>query len=352
MLPAFRSKHALLDFSLLLLVLLCLPLILASIGHPSREQAYNGMSPESGALGAHIEELFHDPQGADILFLGSSLVRSDVDLDEVRRGLSDHLGHPATVKALCMNWQGLDLQYFLLRDYLSTHDAKLVIWNMPVPGSRNIIPHVQAFHFIRFGEDSDALAGLSPRYRLTLYGDMVLGSPRELLSMVRPNQMGEEELRQKISPQRKGYYGEPFVELPVDAPNLSLSQTLEQAPWPRVRAVGPPLRPYEQHFAKKIVQLLHDKGVALAFLHVPLDGERRSEVLPERGDWLKVLGTTAPMIGPDSADLFAKVSDRDFFSYYSDQHMNSNGAAIYTRSTLAAILRCYDEEVLHDSRER
>jgi hypothetical protein len=319
------------------------------VGHPPREQAYAGMADVVGPVGTHVREVFCDPSNADILFLGSSLVRAGIDQATVEHALSAHLGRPAHVEMLALNWQGLDLQYFLLRDYLSTHHAGLIVWNLPVPGSRSIEPHVEAFRWVRFGEYSDALSGLPMRYRLALYGDMVLGAPRELLSHLRPNLLSKEELEAPIRSEKAGYYGASFVPEPTDAATSpTLDQSYEHPPYVLVHAVGKPLNTYEEHFARKILKLAKDNHVTVVLLHIPIDSEQGLEYMPERSRWADALHTNAPMIGAASVVLFKDVDKAHFYDYYRDQHFNINGSMLFTRSMLPAILRAYDEREKHE----
>jgi hypothetical protein len=337
------------SFCLLLAGLLCLPVVTLWLGHPSREQAYAGMPAEAGKIGANVHEIFHESSSADVLFVGSSLVRAGIDEPTVEHALSAHLGRPAHVAILALNWQGLDLQYFLLRDYLNTHTAGLVVWNLPVPGSRHVEPHVEAFHWIRFGEYSDALSGLPFRYRLALYGDMVLGAPRELLSRVRPNLLSTEEIAAQMTSDRIGYYGRSFVAEPIDTATMpTLDESYEAPPYALVHATGPALSPYEAHFARKILGLVQEKHSALVLLHIPIDSEEGLAYMPERSSWPDTLHTDAAMIGVPSSVLFDNVDRATFHDYYRDQHFNINGSMLFTRSILPAILKAYDERNVHE----
>ena len=349
MLPAFRSVSSVASFCLLLVGLLCLPLVTLWLGHPPREQAYAGITDEAGPIGAHVREIFLDPSDVDVLFVGSSLVRAGIDEPMVQRALSAHLGRPAHVAVLALNWQGLDLQYFLLRDYLNTHHADLIVWNLPVPGSRHVEPHVEAFRWMRFGEYSDALSGLPLRYRLAIYGDMVLGAPRELLSHLRPNLLSQEEIAAQMASDKAGYYGSKFVPEPVDSATMpTLEQSYEDPPYDLVHSVGPPLNPYEAHFAGKILDLAQQEHSAIALLHIPIDSEQGLGYMPERSNWADALHTNDPMIGVSSSVLFDNVNKAIFHDYYRDQHLNSNGSMLFTRSILPAILKAYDEGKEHE----
>jgi hypothetical protein len=343
MFPAFRSIKSVVSFCVLLFGLLSLPLVSEWVGHPSREQAYAGLPDAAGLVGAHIREMFRQPQNADILFVGSSLVRAGIDEPTVEQALSAHLGRPAHVDSLALNWQGLDLQYFLLRDYLNNHHPGLIIWNLPVPGSRNLEPHIEAFHWVRFGEYSDALIGLPLRYRLALYGDMVLGAPRELLAHLRPNLVGTDEMAVPMQSDRLGYFGAHFVPEPTAAPPVAAAQCYEEPPYKLIRTTGKPLNAYEAHFAQQIVKLASEKHIKLVLLHIPIDSETGLEYMPERADWDDVLHTGAPMIGVPSNVLFQNTDSALVHDYYRDQHFNLNGSLLYTRTIIPGLLEAYDE---------
>jgi hypothetical protein len=345
MLPVFRSKLSVSSFCILLLALLTLPLVTEWVGHPSREQAYASMSDEVGPIGAHMRELFHDPSDADILFVGSSLVRAGIDGPTVEHELSAHVGRPVHVEFLSFNWQGLDLQYFLLRDYLKTHHAKLIVWNLPVPGSRNLVPHVEAFRWMRYGEYSDVLAGLPLYYRLAIYSDMVLGAPRELFSHLRPNRLREKEMNAQITSENTGYYGSAFVPESINVTSMPpIDESYEPAPYASVKATGMPLNVYENHFAKNILELARQNNVKVALLHIPIDTEHGLDYMPERSNWSTALATSAPMIGLPSAVLFRNVNKDHFYNFYRDQHFNTNGSLLFTKSIMPALLKAYDAQ--------
>lgn len=345
MLPSFRSRLSAGSFCILLLVLLGLPVVTKWVGHPSREQAYASMSGEVGPIGIQMREIYRDQGDVDILFLGSSLLRNGLDTNAVQQSLSQHLGRPAHVAFLAFNWQGLDLQYFTLRDYLDHHKAKLIIWNLPVPGSRNIVPHVEAFHWIRYGEYGDSTAKLPLRYRLTLYGDMVLGAPRELLSHIRKNRLSEEEWNQTLQPNRTGYYGAPFVPMQTNVTTPApIAEAYEDAPYADVSIKGPPLNAYEKNFARQIYTMARQHGVKVILLHIPIDQEKGLTTMPERADWPAILNAAPPMIGVTSTTLFQGRDPGTVNNFYYDQHFNANGKALFTQEMIPALLKAYDSQ--------
>jgi hypothetical protein len=332
----------------LLVVLLLLPIVNFAIGHPSREQAYAGLTDEAGPIELHIHEIYQDPQDADVVLLGSSLIRAAVDIPMLEKDLTAHLGRPAHVVVLAMNWQGLDMQYFLLRDYLSHHHATLVIWNPPEPGARHLEPHVEAFRWLRFDEYEDALRGLPLTYRLAIYGDMVLGAPRELLSHFRPNLINSEETVPQGTGGAIGYYGAPFVPEKLDVSQIPpLEVTYENPPYPLIRQTGKPLNSYEQHFATRIIELSESNGTSIALLHIPIDSEYGLNYMPERSKYEDATRSNSPLIGSSSVALFGTMDRTRVEHFYRDQHFNINGRLRYTDAIEPAILKALDNAREH-----
>lgn len=320
------------------------PVLLSWAGLPSREQAYEGITDEAGAVGIQTKQIFYDTHDSDIVLLGSSLLRKGIDPSILEQKFAADLGRPARISVLALNWQGLDLQYFLLRDYLSRHKTSLVVWNLPAPGSRLYEPHIEAYYWVRYGEYSDALQGLSLRMRLALYADMVLGVPKQLIAMLRPNRLSSEELARDSWNNRQGYYGAPFVADHLPERTFAANETLmPAAEGPDIHISGPKLDPYQLHFAKKIVELLREHHTRFVFLHVPIDIEHNMTAMPELEDWSSALGVNASILGIASARLFEGVNDKRFYHFYIDQHFNENGRELYTNSIVPGLLKAYDQ---------
>jgi hypothetical protein len=350
MLPAFRTKRSPLYFALLIAALLLLPLITSSIGHSSREQAYATIADEGGPIGMHVREIFDDPGDTDIVVLGSSLIRYGLNAQMVEQALSIHLGRPARVRVLALNWLGVDMNYFLLHDYLQNHHVKLVLWNAPAPGMRAFEPHPEAYRLVQFGKDQ--FDGLPLRYRVALYGDMVLGAPREMLSYLRPNLMSREELQsdtnlKQATAGRSGYYGAPFVSEPADTlPVPGIESTYRESHDGKVRDAGQPFDAYEAYFARQLFALAQNSQTRVVIIHIPIDSESGLSYMPEMGRFQDLLHYNVPVIGAASADLFLGMSGMRVKHFYADQHFNANGRELFTRAVIPAILKSYDDRCL------
>lgn len=342
--PALRSDASAVCLVLMLMMLLLSPVLLSWLGLPPRSEAYKSISTSAGTVGAVIQAIDQSPRDADVVFLGSSLVSAGISQQAIRTSLSEHLHRDANVQVLAMNWPGLDVQYFMLRDYLNTHTTHLLVWNLPEPHARAYeYPHIQAYRWIRFGEYADALDGLSFRYRAALYGEMVIGAPRQFLSMVRPNLIRDEGKEVDPALARSGFMGEKFVEDDslLNAPRsnarlLSLDSN-------KISVRGPDPGPYQMHFARLIVEIARKHDCRIVLLHIPLDVEFGQKLIPELSDWKTRLAPDLSMLAAPSSDLFEGMDRPHFNHFYRDAHLNENGRRYFTQAILPAIEQAFDE---------
>jgi hypothetical protein len=349
--PAFRSNKSALAFCALLIVLLALPVILSWIGPPSRKEAFSSISNQAGPVGYETKTIYDDPRDADVLLVGSSMIRTDLQPERIESALSAHLGRPAHVALLAMSWPGVDSQYYMLRDYLEHHHATLIVWNQPQANAFNNEPHVQSYHWVRYGQYNDAWKGLPPLFRVYLYAEMVLGAPRELLSMIRPNLIGPDEQTQEANavfvhadPERKvGYNGAPFVPdtAPVGSAHEKLLLPLSS---PEVAVTGPYPGKYQIHYMREFAKLAQQHHSEIVFLHLPQAFEYGDTTIPELASWPKILGRDYQLIGAPAGELFPGVSRERYLHFYlDDNHLNNNGEAWITDKITPSILEAYDE---------
>jgi len=331
-------------YLLLLCLFLLLPPLLYRAGLPPRSEAYKSITSHVGSIGEIVRAIYQDRSDGDIVFLGSSLTNAAISQPTVHSALAAHLGRSAHTAVLALNWQGVDLQYYMLRDYLSTHKLRLLVWNLPQPHSRVFDqPHRAAFSFIRFGEYPDALDGLAFHYRVALFAEMVLGAPRQVLSRLRPNRLGPEAMDLNLEISHLGYYSQPFVEdsLPPAVPQRDTD--LLDLNSPLLRVEGPGLGPYNLHFARKILALAASHGCTVLLLHIPLDAEIGLRTVPEIADWSVELHTDSRILAIPSADFFPGMDKSRVLHFYRDRHLNGNGRTAFTNRIIPSLLRAYDQ---------
>jgi hypothetical protein len=344
MAPAFHSTRHALAFGGTVLFLLVLPVTLHSIGGVSIQESYAGISERAGYFDRIGHEIFEDSSDLDVFFCGSSLLNLGIDVKTVQSRMEQAVGHPVKALLLYQAWQGPDMQYYVSRALLEHRRVKLLVIAAPSWVQRSNQPHVQLFRVARYGDNPGALDGLGFGRKLAVYADYVLGAPRQALSLLRPNLVDPEAgLRPPAVVGLEGYQGRPFVPRPANDPGVPPSETIDSdASRQLFHFEGPPLRPYQLHFLKKTAEVARQHGALLVILHLPSPTERGETIVPERQYLPQVFGDGVFLLGIPSARLFRDVPDAQFFDYYQDEHMNRNGAGLFTQAIAPALSQLYE----------
>jgi hypothetical protein len=343
MAPPFSSTGRGAAFGGVLLFFLTLPLILAPVAGWSREEMYRGISERAGAFDFIRRQIYEEHDDLDIAFCGSSLIGAAVDPRYVEQELSKALGRQAHVILLPQSWQGPDMNYFVSRDLMEARKVKMLVLATPAWIHRSDQPHVQLFRVIRYGDHPGALDGFDLRHRLSIYADFVLGAPRLALNLLRTNEIDPRAGLTTHYGTSEGYRGAPFVPhqvaaAPVPAGSMIYSSETREL----FRFSGPPLNSYQLHFLRKSAELARAHGALLVALHIPSPSEREQEAVMERQLLPEVFGDSVAMVGVPSARLFQNVPVAQFFDYYHDEHVNSNGMDLYTKTITPALIELYE----------
>ena len=343
MAPAFSSTGRAAAFGGVLLFVLTLPGTLHWMGGSSREQFYRGISERAGAFDYIRRQIFEVHSDLDVVFCGSSLLRLAIDPMLVQRELSRALGRSASVVLLPQSWQGPDMNYFVVRDLLEHRRVKMLVLGAPAWLQHSSQPHVQLFRVIRYGDHPGALDGLDLRHRLSIYADLTLGAPRQLLNLARPNLVDPSAGATLDYPAPLGYMGGPFRPHHVEPPSLPVeSMIYSSATRDLFRFDGPSLNPYQMYFIRKTIELARQHATAVVILHMPSPSERGSTVVPDRALMPGLFRDQASFAGIPSARLFENVPSSEFEDYYQDEHLNRNGMELYTRTVTPALVQLYE----------
>lgn len=353
--PAFQHLRQAAAFAALLLALLAGPAVVGALGFLDREDVYASVPTFAGPTAHLHDEIFGDDDPIDIAFIGSSFMWAGIDAPHVQRELSRELGRPASVTVLASVWPGLDRDYAYLHDLLSQRSVRLIVLQLPnrvLPtddpaAEHNRVadePHVQAFRLFRVGELSGALDGLAPRYRAALYGGAVLGLPRHLLSLVRPNRVAPSEVSETLGARLDpaGYFGAPYERFRPEPPVVPVGEMIYgQGNDSTYAFFDEPLPPYQLHFARRMASLLAEHGVPAILLHIPQANELEAERVEERQQWLDVTGIDATLVGIAPARLFGAYTREEALRFFSSDHLNDNGAIYFTRAVTPALLQVF-----------
>lgn len=349
--PPFFTGWEVAAFGAVLLFFLALPVLLAKSALVSRKGVYQAVPLRAGPYSHFEQQIFEEKSDIDILFLGSSLIWSAVDTPYVQKELSRKLGRDVNVLTFGSNWRGEDLSYVLLRDLLEKRKVQMLVIHMPLDYQTEETPHKQAFRWMLYTENEAALQGLSLRSQLTIYGEEVLGAPRHLLSLIRPDLRGKETSVSATLGANKveqGFYGAPFVRRAPPVPNFPATDLIYSPKTKdRFYFTGQALNSYQLHFVRLIFDLARQHRVHLAILNIPISRDRHSSVAVERMFWPEVFGADVPIVGVPPATLFKEMSDAEIDQLFYDEHLNVNGSEYFTRAIAPAILELYAQSEQH-----
>jgi hypothetical protein len=278
-----------------------------------------------------------------------------MDTPYVQEKLSEKLGRPAVVRSLCWSWNGFDAFYFIAQDLLQRRKVSLIVFCDLSPGTANVA-HPMASHWFRFAENEDGLSGLPLRSKASFYSSAILGMPRNLLGLLRPNLPAVPSAEISL-PQFP----------PVRNPALHLGSldwltSSNQAVYAPATGVRPsdvcvylpsnsagfrfsaaPLAPMQAAFARKVAALAQEQGVKLVCLHLPRTGELGSSEIEEKAFWPDTFGRDLTMVGIPGAKLFAGMSSEEVSRLYFDfQHFNHDGQKYFTPVITPALVQIYE----------
>ena len=337
-----------------------MPALLAVTNNYDRGDVYPTIAWKYGAFPWIQQKIFAESSDVDLAFLGSSRLWAAIDTPQVRKDFARHLDRDAEVFTLGWAWQGFDALYYVTRDLLEHRHVRILVIDDEIRQPDR--PHPIASRWFRVGENSDALEGLSFTSHLRLYSSAVLGAPRHLLSLVRPNLLDDPS-------QLKRNYWNIYYRAPDIAQNFgslqarlahtlnpNFSEYMEKGSATSADALrygtqnkesfkftGSSIQKYQLHFARRLARLCEERGTKLVFLHTPHLLERGSTSIVEREFWPDVLGTPVEIVGIPHAKLFAGITERDEKMFFRDDgHLNQNGQKLFTPLITPLLLEIYD----------
>lgn len=357
MTPAFASPRHAAAFALLVGGLLAAPAVIGAAGGLDRARVYATIPTAAGPYVHFQRQIFESEGDLDIAFVGSSFMWSAVHTPMVRDSLQAAVGRPVRLTTLASVWPGLDRDYVVLRDLLTHRRVRMVVLQLPnrdLPtddphATVNRVtdePHLRASRFYQVGALPGMTVGLPLRARAALYGGAVVGLPRHLLSLARPDRRRADPVEATLGARfdRRGYFGDRYQAFRPEPPALEADKiTHRRCAPPACRLYAEPLPEYQMHFVRLMGALLREHGVPAIILHVPQANERHATAVEERVDWFALMGPGATLIGVPPAQLFRGLTDDEIKRFYVSDHFNENGAVFFTKAILPALLQRFRE---------
>lgn len=331
--PAFRSLSDVLRFGALLVFLIALPALLHIIGYPTRASVYDGISERAGPYAFTRHQIFNDDETIDIAFVGSSVMKEAIDADFVQEALEKQIGLDANVRSFPFVFQGLDLQYALIRDLLERRRVKLLVTTFSGPHRFSTRPHPQLHRFLRNGDYEDVLSGLPLMDRVAIYASNVLGGPRQLISLIRPDIPIA-----YVGSSRSASVQTHIANNTCSAPAVVLGPDTEAAFTIPLSA----MTPKEEYLVRKIGALANEKGTRIIVINIPIAEDTRENIIWERADWRRILPADTITAGFRPSELFK--SELPYSAFYTyDGHFSSLGRACFTESLTPLLLASHEK---------
>lgn len=368
--PAFSSTKQAAAFALLLLLVLLSPVLAGKKFLPPREQSYAVQGWGSGPYPWIYDQIFDETNAIDIALMGSSHIIKAIDTPYVQAALSKKLGRQAVVRTIAWGGAGYDGLFLITRDLLEHRKVRLLVfYDEGAEGSRN----VAITSLFRFGENEASLGGVPLADKAFFYFATLIGMPRNLLSLVRPNVPAE------MFSDRPGFI-EPHDKAFADAPNrlgavatrlgFKANPLLSDAPFVfyrppatnRVQASiykvshpsknfefsNAPLPLWQARFARQFAELAETQQCKLIMLHIPVLAEVRDSAIRERPLAPAFSGANLTLVGIPPRQMFQGLTDEEILKLFSDiWHFNQNGMEFFTPLVTPALLQLYDTPVNH-----
>jgi hypothetical protein len=368
--PAFSSTQSAAAFALLLLVLLALPAVVGENLLPPREQGYASQGWGSGPYPWIQNQIFDETNDIDIAFVGSSHIFNALNTPYVQAQLSEKLGRPAVVRTLAWGGSGYDALFFVVRDLLAHRRVRLLVFYDEKPnGSQR---NNQATFWFRWGEDAAGLSGLPVTEKGLFYFAAVIGMPRNLLCLLRPN------LPAPFVTDKPNYW-----EIVATAPNPTtrLGSLAERTGFkPNAMADAAPFEPFapetfarpadaivyfpatktnfefsaaplpawQTHFARRFAALVREHRILPVMLYLPVLAEARLPVIRERTFWPEIFSGDVALLGIPPAKLFGTLTDEEVRKIFADPvHFNQNGQDYFTRLITPELIELYEQQPGH-----
>ena len=364
--PAFASTQPAAAFAILLLLLLLAPVLAGKKLLPPREQSYAVQGWGGGPYPWIRNQIFEETNAIDIAIMGSSHILHAVDTPQVQAKLSERLGRPAVVRTIGWGGAGYDGLYFIAQDLMAHRKVRMLVFydEDNVPGFRNST----AISWFRFGENSAALSGLPLPDQAHFYMCSIIGMPRNLLSLARPNL--PTPLVSNPPNYWESHYGSASVVKLLGATSSELGFNYDSLgdnftafiPFTPHIGVTPadveiysatgennfefsraPLPAWQLHFARKLAELARTNQCKLVMLNIPVLADAPATALRERAFWPEIFGSDFHLIGVPPAKLFAGLTDDELHRLFTNSaHFNKNGMLYFTPLILPALLQIYE----------
>ena len=350
--PAFHNRSQLFFLLGVFIITFSLPFVLPHFGIDKRMQ-FSQMPENSGAYTFIEKQIYEETKDIDLLFLSPSALWYAIDTEYTQAELSKKLGREATVISLGTVHRGEDLAYTLLREIIKRRRVHTVVFYPPKKSEVISKPHRLAYLWWNYEQNFDEYQALSPVERLSYFAMSVLGGPRHVLSLLRPNHRATPDKYQELHYTRLGSAvlrqtndGGILPSVEVKPIEINPDDLIYRKDHPKFRFDGPPPNQLEKHFFTKIRDLLEANQIRLILCFIPDERTLGQTFVQARYNWPDLFDTDSSlktaMVGIPPATLFQNFNEetvQDLVNF--PFHYNAYGNFLYTRAITPALMKVY-----------
>ena len=338
--PAFSSSRQAGAFALLLLVLLLLPVLAGKSLLPTREQFYSSTGRDTFYSPYLHQQIFQEKGDIDIAVMSSSRLASAIDAAYLEEKLSEKLGRKAVVRMFSWTWNGYDALYFIAQDLLQQRKVHMILICDLSSGAYDTA-HREASYWFRFADNAEALAGLPFKSKASFYASAIVGMPRNLIGLLRPNMPPI-----PLEKNHPAWNQSPTNFTPHTSVNPSDVRVYSEATKESFLFSNTRIAPMQLAFIRKIGLLAASHKTQLVFVHLPDFADRRASLIQEATFWPDAFHTELPMLGIPPATLFAGLADDEVNKlYFNPTHFNQNGRNYFTPIITPALIQIYEDQI-------
>jgi len=338
--PAFSSSRQAGAFALLLLLILLLPVLAGKSFLPTREQFYSSTGRDTFYSPYLHQQIFEEKGDVDVAIMSSSRLASAIDAPYLQEKLSEKLGRKAVVRSLCWTWNGYDALYFIAQDLLQQRKVHMIIICDLSSGAYDAA-HREASYWFRFADNAEALAGLPIKSKASFYASAILGMPRNLIGLVRPNLPPIPLDKNQVA-----WNHSPTDYTPPTTADPSQVLVYSDATKSNFLFSNTQIAPMQLAFIRKIGLLAQEHQTQLVFVHLPDFADRKAALIEEATFWPDAFHTNLPMVGIPPAILFAGMTDDDVHKlYFNPTHFNQNGRNYFTPIVTPSLIQIYEDQI-------
>lgn len=281
------------------------------------------------------KSIFRDPTPIDFLIVGPSGTWVSLNARLIENELSKKFKRKVTVLNFGHIFQGLDLEYFFLRDTLQRREVRNIILGWPFGTQENPNRSLRVLW-----DPLEDTRDLRAETLARMYSEKLLESVPDIAKNFRDRRFRSFvpfSLHLGSLVLARGYSGN-FE--PIEIPSLTLQSAVIQNP-----PVAPmkPLTSYQELYLKKIIRLAEMSGARLFYFISPaiLDAPDQSRLyrMTSQND------DRYPTIGVPTDVLFPGLSLEERKKYFfNSEHTNLNGANYFTSALLPFFTEIYESQ--------